>query len=459
MRTLLTLLLLSTLLLSQELVSTKLVGPGVYYKIYQDNSQPLFITVLEADLNNDSIMVDVGIANDKIGHGGEGTSKMVHRKSMNGEYIIGAVNGDFFGGRPLQSENNSVSSGKIIKGVSYLNRTLFGITRDNKPFTGKFKFNATIKWGTNSYNVGSYNRLAKLESGLFDYHSGNIFRVDSDYTAYLMTKLCDNNYVVDGVLKENSEINLKKNQLVWRVFSSYSADIVLNTGDKLSVDFTLEDAPENIYAMIGGLPYLVKDGKRPETYIGVEGLTSERFISYNPRTAIGFDKSENKLYLVAVDGRNKDVSIGISLYDLADFLISLGCDDALNFDGGGSTTMTVRDSIVNHPSDKTGERSTHNSLYIKTKGNITKEPVSFSFNEKNINAPSANKLELQYTLRDKWGCKIVDKNVKPIFYSKNKFVRVKKDTVVAKRDEEAEIIGIYKTLRDTMKVKFLPGIN
>ena len=54
----------------------------------------------------------------------------------------------------------------------------------------------------------------------------------------------------------------------------------------------------------------------------------------------------------------------MSLYELADFMISIGCYDLLNLDGGGSSTMTIQDSVVNSPSDKTGERAVFNMLYI-----------------------------------------------------------------------------------------------
>lgn len=68
-----------------------------------------------------------------------------------------------------------------------------------------------------------------------------------------------------------------------------------------------------------------------------------------PRTAIGVKKNHDVI-LVVVDGRNKD-SCGMTLQELAAFMVKLGAKEALNFDGGGSSEMVLKGSIVNKPSD------------------------------------------------------------------------------------------------------------
>ena len=66
----------------------------------------------------------------------------------------------------------------------------------------------------------------------------------------------------------------------------------------------------------------------------------EDALKRHPRTAVGI--KDNKIYMVTVDGRQPGYSDGMTLYEMAEFLISQGVEDAINFDGGGSTTMTVR---------------------------------------------------------------------------------------------------------------------
>jgi hypothetical protein len=76
-----------------------------------------------------------------------------------------------------------------------------------------------------------------------------------------------------------------------------------------------------------------------------------------PRTAIGIDRGGKTLMMIVVDGRRDDFSIGMTGPQLADELIKLGCWNALLLDGGGSSTMVLRDSgekevrLVSHPSD------------------------------------------------------------------------------------------------------------
>jgi hypothetical protein len=81
-----------------------------------------------------------------------------------------------------------------------------------------------------------------------------------------------------------------------------------------------------------------------------------------PRTLAGV-RADGKLLLVTVDGRRPGWSAGMTLPEAARLMRSLGAREALNLDGGGSSTMTVRDKVVNRPSDRTGERPVSNGVY------------------------------------------------------------------------------------------------
>ena len=91
----------------------------------------------------------------------------------------------------------------------------------------------------------------------------------------------------------------------------------------------------------------------------------------HPRSAICLGKKE--IWLVAADGRHKEAT-GLNLNDLAQFLLSCGCPQAINLDGGGSTTLYLNtkklNGIVNHPSDNKkfdseGERPVANVLFLR----------------------------------------------------------------------------------------------
>lgn len=86
----------------------------------------------------------------------------------------------------------------------------------------------------------------------------------------------------------------------------------------------------------------------------------------HPRTCICLTK--DAILLITIDGRSNKAS-GINLNELQNFLKYLGAIDAINLDGGGSTTLWFNDGIeskiLNQPSDKTGERPVANAIIIR----------------------------------------------------------------------------------------------
>jgi exopolysaccharide biosynthesis protein len=115
-------------------------------------------------------------------------------------------------------------------------------------------------------------------------------------------------------------------------------------------------------SIIGGGPQLIKNGRIEITNAAEKILPS--FVSDgHPRTAIAKLKS-GQILLVTVDGRQPGESIGMSLTMLADLLIEFGAVEAINLDGGGSTTMVIRNKLVNKPSDATGERPVSDAILL-----------------------------------------------------------------------------------------------
>jgi exopolysaccharide biosynthesis protein len=81
----------------------------------------------------------------------------------------------------------------------------------------------------------------------------------------------------------------------------------------------------------------------------------------HPRSALGWSKSH--IFLVEVDGRQVDVSLGMTFPELADYMLKLGCEEAMNFDGGGSATLWALGSVRNSPSEGQ-ERPAPNALVV-----------------------------------------------------------------------------------------------
>lgn len=118
-----------------------------------------------------------------------------------------------------------------------------------------------------------------------------------------------------------------------------------------AVELNIRTTPEwkNVKHIISGGPYLVKDG---EVFVDMTAQKLGAIGGRNPRTAVGYT-SLNNFVLVTVDGREGS-SIGMTLMELANFMKSIGCVEAINLDGGGSTVMYVDGKIVNNPHIKGG---------------------------------------------------------------------------------------------------------
>jgi exopolysaccharide biosynthesis protein len=128
------------------------------------------------------------------------------------------------------------------------------------------------------------------------------------------------------------------------------------------VETELTDFWKQTTNVIGGGPQLIKNGRVEITNTAEKILPS--FVSDgHPRTAIAKLKS-GQVLLVTVDGRQPGESIGMSLTMLADLLLEFGAVEAINLDGGGSTTMVIRNRLVNKPSDASGERPVSDAILL-----------------------------------------------------------------------------------------------
>ena len=122
--------------------------------------------------------------------------------------------------------------------------------------------------------------------------------------------------------------------------------------------------------VVGGGPRLLSRGRivvpsRAEGFAPLEapGFFGSFVASRNPRTLAGV-RRDGRILLVTVDGRRPGWSAGVTLPEAARLMRALGARDALNLDGGGSTTMTVRGEVVNLPSDPTGERPVSDGVFV-----------------------------------------------------------------------------------------------
>jgi hypothetical protein len=151
-------------------------------------------------------------------------------------------------------------------------------------------------------------------------------------------------------------------------------DLVLTLGDRLGLNLQVGDRVEvvpqtqpdlsGVQTALGGGPTLVRQGK---------AMRWSGFPRRHPRSAIGWN--DRWIFLVEVDGRQGGLSVGMTFPEFAAYLVRLGCREAVNLDGGGSSTLWLLGRVMNSPSDG-AERPVANGLVLiqRNPTSRTKEP-------------------------------------------------------------------------------------
>jgi hypothetical protein len=149
----------------------------------------------------------------------------------------------------------------------------------------------------------------------------------------------------DGVLLDGSFYN-PSGSFLQSLHAGQSAQLTQTLGFPGAVD------------LMGGNPLLIVNGsEQTQDFTG-----SGDFFSRQPRTAVGVT-GDGRMLIVEVDGRSAGYSAGMTLQELADLMQSLGAQNAINLDGGGSSAMWVNGMLTTRPSDGF-ERSVGSALVV-----------------------------------------------------------------------------------------------
>ena len=157
-----------------------------------------------------------------------------------------------------------------------------------------------------------------------------------------------------------------RNGVVYRNQGSNGEDMVISKDGSLSFIFESDTTTDSLmqkqaWQVLSFGPVLVENGQVAVSENDEVGMA----MASNPRTAIGTVAKNHYLFVVS-DGRTSE-SAGLSLYELANFMKSLGATNVYNLDGGGSSTMVFQGEVVNNPTtngNKISERAVSDILYI-----------------------------------------------------------------------------------------------
>ncbi|MHB1310715.1 MAG: phosphodiester glycosidase family protein [Gemmatimonadaceae bacterium] len=363
---------------------TDTVAPGIVHTYYVRQAGPWRVHVVSVALRDGAWTVRSVRALDSL-RGREATTRMVERAKGAGHDVKVAINADFFELKSGETVNNQVSDGRIWKALAMSGkpggavktaRGQFGITRAGKPVLDRFVFAGVLRSGRRFWSLDGVNAIPSNGEGLVLWlpEANGHPRADSLRRGReLAVRVAGGSWRDSLLLQVTGRVVAADSTPVpagFGVLVAYGAtaarlDTLARDARTLSAHASWLPTVGPLEQLVGGWPVILRDG-----YSAVEqAVTRELTLPGNaavrhPRSLIGFDADTSHLYLVAVDGRTK-ASVGMTLAESAGFLYALGITQALNLDGGGSTTLVINGKVVNTPSDPAGERPVGNALLIE----------------------------------------------------------------------------------------------
>ena len=329
----------------------------------------------------------VAIANDQI-LGKETVRSLANRRSQREDRrVLVAINGGFgvlgdmkgYGGA---LENLHIQAGELMTQPASDKEACFGVTSEGDFLVGPVEVEATVTVGTYSFPLECVNQrfLDGCRVILYTPRMG-----DSTHTnrkrAYEIILIglklpimgsYESEFAIDRFGRGGSNPIPEHGAVIsFRSRIDKKLETELGSGKRGKIEIQLKPAIWNsAIQAIGGRVRLVKHGQVNEA-IEQHHRTQKKHtpgkrqrdlvLSYEPRTALGYN--DEKLILVVADGRRTGYSTGLSLYRLASLLIELGATEAINLDGGSSSTFVVDGHIVNRPSGQS-ERDVLNAVFL-----------------------------------------------------------------------------------------------
>lgn len=339
---------------TQELYSG--VTKTTIQKIYTDRN--ILINCVEADLSREHLGLDILKST-------AGVDKLdtVENLANTQDNVIAATNADFFSwykGASGFSLGIEVKDGKLLQSPINTDTMAQGFFSGDKLDLSYMTFHRMLVAPN-----GQYVEIRHTNKHTSYY--GDILLYTSDFNQGYSP--APGGEVVEMVVEDSKvkefrrnmpSVKIPENGYVLCVSEGMNMFLANNfsVGDTVKIDLYATPDLNGVTTAFGGGTMLLKNGEKTAITHNVSG--------YNPRTAVGTDKTGKKIFLVTVDGRQY-VSKGVTLSELADIMKELGADNALNLDGGGSTRMVVKspfNSAIHTANSPTENRKVINALGI-----------------------------------------------------------------------------------------------
>ncbi len=400
---------------SHTFVQDTLLAPGIVYKRahIKINGYKHDVLVLQADLSNPYCSIGVFKAGDNINELSKLCEIMKVHDSINPCDIAGAVNANFWKAYTNYPIGPVVVDGEVIELPTYKDWSSTFIAENGEPFIDNFRMNGTFKNSKGkNFNINLVNRRSDT-CGIVMYNKfggDTIPYINSRRVKQLTEKSIENidieesfndsteaAFDLEKYKKEliASERSASKEYKIPKLILRYLDKPAINRNIEckvigydtsavkvpfegcilsLGADFNMKECPkigdtvsfvfksnteshEKFRYAVSGTPRLVRDGVAQHE-ARKEGSRGRRFINGNlPRTAIGYDRAKKKMFIVAVRGSiGKDGIEGASLAQLSAVMKYIGCHNAMNLDGGGSSIMVIDNKNMFNDGDPSNAR-------------------------------------------------------------------------------------------------------
>lgn len=350
------------------------VAPGIAYTNHQVPREPWSIHVVRIDRHHPGLTVQaVHARNAAIGLAP--LSAQLHELPAGWGVPVAALNGDFYQrDRAFAGDTRGlqISAGELIsapKGIS------FWLDRSGQPQAANVVSRFSVTWPDGSKTPFGLNEERRGASVvLFTPAVGKTTRTDGG-REYVLEAIGGGDLprlVAEATFKvrvsaveEGGNAPLPAGRWVLSLAGPAAKRLPqLPVGTAIELSTATSAGLDGATTGIGGGPLLVHQRRPvPIEVPDDENYQTSSMLEQHPRSAFGW--SRDHLFLVTVDGRQRG-SIGMTLEELSDYLIGLGCDEAINLDGGGSATLWCQGQTRNHPCDGR-ERPIANSLVVLRK--------------------------------------------------------------------------------------------
>ncbi|HZV76409.1 MAG TPA: phosphodiester glycosidase family protein [Candidatus Babeliales bacterium] len=335
----------------EEAPASEEIAPGVEYADYQLETAagPLAIHVVAVAPHRSDVRIGSVTADDALTSHGETVGSMAQRTRA-----VAGINGDFFDiGNTNRPVNMVVRDGVLLQ-LPY-KRYVLAIAHDESPHIAEFTFSGQIQIGEREFSLDGIDELAGGGISLLTPLYGRVPPRDT-VTLVALSQLDGipplARYRVSGVVDNTSP--QPPGYYVAIGLNDYNAVDVPEPGSLVTVSGDVSPLGlDSISAAVGGGALLLHNG---QWYDDPDAPNREENSRRMPCSGAAI-APDGRLFLIEVDGRQPELSVGLTRPEFAALMRTLGATEGLLFDGGGSSTLVVRrlgDSaagVVNSPSD------------------------------------------------------------------------------------------------------------